>query len=335
MKNKVCIIAEAGVNHNGSLKTAFRLCDAAKRCGADIVKFQTFRTKDNVLKDCSMPEYQKSNCPGRKSHWQLVKDLELTYAEFKKIKSHCGRIGIEFLSAPSEAKSLDFLCSLGCRMIKISSGEITNVPLLRKIGRTGKKVILSTGVSNIKEVKDAVRELTKAGTRKADITVLHCTTDYPARIEDVNLLAMLTIKKECGVKVGYSDHTQGVEVPIAAAALGASVIEKHFTLDKRMSGPDHKASMEPAEFCAMVKSIRKMEKALGSGIKKPAAAELKNRRIIRKTIVALKYISKGEVFSEKNTGVKRPEVGMSSSKWDRVIGKRAPRDFAKDEAVKI
>lgn len=335
MKNRVCIIAEAGVNHNGDIDLALKLCDAAKKAGADIIKFQTFCTELNVIPDCEMAAYQRSNLGPRQSQWEMLKALELSYDEFRRIKEYCDEINIEFLSTPSEEKSLDFILSLGTDKLKISSGEITNVPFLRRIGALKKKVILSTGMADLKEVENAIQLLVKSGTPKNDITVLQCNTEYPTPVEDVNLLAMFTIKKTFNVKVGYSDHTLGIEIPVAAAALGATIIEKHFTLKRDMEGPDHKASLEPAELEAMVRAIRNVELALGNGIKKPTPSELKNRKIARKTIVAARDIKKGEIFTEKNIRVKRPERGLSAIKWDKVIGKKAKKDFSIDEPVKI
>jgi len=334
MQDKVLIIAEAGVNHNGKLDLALRLCDAAKAAGADIVKFQTFDTENNVLPDCEMAEYQKS--VGKfKSQWEMLKDLELSHEEFRKIKDHCDKIGIEFLSTPSEIGSLNFLISLGMNRIKVSSGEIMNLPLLRKIGSLKKEVILSTGMADLEEVKNALNVLVKAGTEKDNVTVLHCNTAYPTPMDDVNLRAMLTMRDSLKVNVGYSDHTLGIEVSIAAVAMGARVIEKHFTLDRNLQGPDHKASLESAELKAMVEAIRNIEKALGDGIKKPSASEIKNQRICRKTIVAAGRIKKGDVFSEENITVKRPELGISAIKWDDVIGAKAKKDFEKDESITL
>lgn len=335
MRDRVCIIAEAGVNHNGRLDLALKLCNAAKDIGVDIIKFQTFQTIDNVIKDCQMPEYQKINSRNSKSHWDLVKGLELNYEKFRKIKKYCDKIGIEFLSTPSEVKSLEFLASLGLKKIKVSSGEITNVPLLRKIGGLKKQVIVSTGMSYMKEITDAISILVNAGTRKEDITVLHCNTEYPTPIEDVNLLAMLTIKNKLKVKIGYSDHTLGIEVPIAAVALGATIIEKHLTLSRKLKGPDHAASLEPEEMKVMVRCIRNIEKALGDGVKKPTVSELKNKVIARKCIVAAKNIKKGQFFTEDNLTVKRPERGVSALFWDKIIRRKAKKDFKENEVIAI
>lgn len=335
MKNKVFIIAEAGVNHNGRIDLALKMCDAAKDAGCDAVKFQTFDTENNILPDCQMAGYQKKNTGGAKSQWDMLKKLELTYTEFKRLKRHCGNIGIEFLSTPSEERSLFFLLSLGLKKIKISSGEVTNYPFLRKIGGLKKKVILSTGMATLKEVKEALDILIKAGTKRNDITVLHCNTAYPTLLEDVNLLAMLTIKEKFEVNIGYSDHTQGLEVSVAAAALGAKIIEKHFTLNKKMNGPDHKASLEPGELKAMVTAIRNIEKALGGGVKKPSSSEFKNMKVARKSIVAKTDINKGSVFTEKNLTVKRPAKGLSPMEWNKVLKKKAKKDFKKDKLISL
>lgn len=335
MKNNVLIIAEAGVNHNGRPDLAFKMCNAAKKAGADIVKFQTFFTENNVLKSCRMPEYQKEALKKNISHWELVKKLELDFEAFKKIKKYCDKIGIEFLSTPSESKSLEFLVSLGISRIKVSSGEITNVPFLRKIGRLRKEIILSTGMSCLDEVRNALGILTGAGSDLNKISLLHCNTEYPTPMQDVNLRAMLTLKKNFHTKVGYSDHTLGIEVSVAAVALGAEIIEKHFTLDRNMPGPDHKASLEPEELGYLVKSIRNVEVALGSGKKFPTKSELKNKKIARKCIVASKSIKRGETFSEDNLTIKRPELGISAAEWDRVIGKISQIDFKKDDPIKV
>lgn len=335
MSNKVLIIAEAGVNHNGELKIACELCDAAKKAGADIVKFQTFLTENNVLKDCEMAQYQAKAVKEKISHWQMVKNLELDFAEFRKLKAYCEKIGIAFLSTPSEFKSLEFLVKLGTDIIKISSGEITNVPFLRKIGGLGKEIILSTGMSTLGEIEAALNVLINAGTPLKKISILHCNTEYPTPLADVNLRAMLTLKEKFHTKVGYSDHTLGIEVSVAAVALGAEIIEKHFTLDKNMSGPDHKASLDPDELRQMVMSIRNIEAALGNGEKLPTASELKNKKIARKCIIASRAIRRGERFSEENIGVKRPEAGISAADWDKILGKTAPCDFKKDDSIKI
>ena len=330
---KTVIIAEGGVNHNGSVDVALKLCDAAKKSGADIIKFQTFRTECNVLKECDWVEYQEENAPDFESHFQMLKSLELTDEEFIKVKNYCDRIGIEFLSTPSDAPSLDLLVKMGLETMKISSSDVTNIPLLRKIGRLNKEVILSTGMSSLKEVQMAVDELVKAGTPKEKITLLHCHSDYPTKFEDANLKVMLTLKETFGTRVGLSDHSQGIELAIAAAAMGATVIEKHFTLDRKMEGPDQKMSTEPDEFAKLVKAVRIVNIAMGDGVKKVSEAEEEIRRVYGKGIVALKPITAGEVFTEENITVKRPCKGLSVLKWDKVLGKKAKKNFAKDEPI--
>jgi N,N'-diacetyllegionaminate synthase len=265
----------------------------------------------------------------------MLKKLELSFDDFIVLKEYCDKSGIMFLSTPFDFESIDFLNSLGLEIFKIPSGEITNLPYLEKIGKLRKKVILSTGMADLGEIEDALDILTSCGTKKEDITILHCNTEYPTPYEDVNLLAMLTIKEAFKVKVGYSDHTLGIEVPIAAVALGASVIEKHFTLDRNMQGPDHKSSLEPNELKAMVKAIRNVEKALGDGIKKPSPSEIKNKIIVRRSIVAKRNIKRGEIFNEENITVKRPATGISPMRWYEILGKTATRDYKEDEIIEI
>ena len=265
----------------------------------------------------------------------MVKKLELSYDDFKVLKEYCDKLGIMFLSTPFDLESIDFLNELGLEIFKIPSGEITNLPYLEKIGKLGKKVILSTGMADLGEIEDALDILINNGTRKEDITVLHCNTEYPTPIEDVNLLAMLTIRDAFKINVGYSDHTLGIEIPIAAVALGATVIEKHFTLDRNMEGPDHKASLEPHELKAMINAIRNVEKALGDGIKKPSKSEEKNKIIVRKSIVAKRKIKKGEIFTEENITVKRPGNGISPMRWYEILGKKASKDYQEDELIEI
>ena len=331
----VFIIAEAGVNHNGSLKIAKKLVDEAKECGADAIKFQTFKADNLVIKTLEKAEYQKNTTTFKETQYELLKKLELDIDSHKKIIKYCKEKGILFLSSAFDSQSIELLKELGLKIFKIPSGEINNLPYLRKIGRLKKKVILSTGMSTLGEIKYALDVLNKNGTKKDNITVLHCNTEYPTPFEDVNLLAMIEIKNKFNVKVGYSDHTLGIEVGIAAVALGAEVIEKHFTLDRNMEGPDHKASLEPAEFKQMVKSIRNIEKALGDGNKKPSKSELKNINIARKSLVAAKTIKKGERFTEENMCTKRPGTGIFPMKWDAVIGKTAKRNFEIDELIEI
>ena len=333
--NKVFIIAEAGVNHNGSLELAKKLVDAAADAGADAVKFQTFKANNLVSKSAQKADYQKQTAAAAETQHTMLAKLELDDGAHRSIFEHCKGRQILFLSTPFDIESANMLEDLGISIYKIPSGEITNLPYLRHISRLGKEIILSTGMSDLQEVEDAVGVLESEGTPRSKITVLHATTEYPCPIEDVNLKAMLTIQKAFGVKVGYSDHTSGIEVPIAAVALGACVIEKHFTLDRSMDGPDHKASLEPGELKAMVSAIRSIEQALGDGIKRPSSGELKNMPIARKSLVAICDIKKGDLFSEKNLGSKRPGHGISPMRWDEVIGCPARRDFSVDEPIDL
>jgi N,N'-diacetyllegionaminate synthase len=329
----VFIIAEAGVNHNGSLQLAKKLVDKAKEAGADAVKFQTFKAENLVSKSAKKAKYQVENMGSDESQYEMIKKLELGFDEFKELKNYCDKKEIMFLSTPFDDESIEFLDKLGLEIFKIPSGEITNLPYLRKIGLLKKKVILSTGMSDLGEVEDALDVLISAGTKKENIIVLHANTEYPTPFEDVNLKAIQTIACAFGVKVGYSDHTLGIEVPIAAVAMGASVIEKHFTLDKNMVGPDHKASLEPYELEPMVKAIRNIEKALGDGIKKPSKSESKNIEIVRKSIVAKRDIKKGEKFTEENLSIKRPGNGISPMRWDEILGQIARKDYKEDELI--
>lgn len=333
--NKVFIIAEAGVNHNGSLELAKKLVDAAADAGADAVKFQTFKAGKLVSKLAQKADYQKQNTTADETQHAMLARLELDDAAHRVIIEHCRNRKILFLSTPFDIESADLLESLGMSIYKIPSGEITNLPYLRHISRLGKEIILSTGMSDLREVEDALKVLEFEGTPRSKITVLHATTEYPCPIEDVNLKAMLTIQEAFGVRVGYSDHTSGIEVPIAAVALGACVIEKHFTLDRAMDGPDHKASLEPDELNAMVVAIRNIEQALGDGVKRPSPSELKNIWIARKSLVAICDIKRGDLFSAKNIGVKRPGHGISPMHWDEFIGQSARRDFAVDELLDL
>ena len=314
------IIAEAGVNHNGSLDIAFQLCKAAKESGADVVKFQTWKTEKIITKNVSQADYQVENTGSSESQFDMLKKLELSYEDFTKIKKYCDEIGIQFASTADEEESLDFLISLGIPFIKIGSGEITNIPYLRAMGSKKLPIVLSSGMATLGEVETALFELKNAGA--TDIILLHCTTSYPCVVEDVNLNAMLTMKNAFKLAVGYSDHTEGIEVPIAAVALGATVIEKHFTLDRKMAGPDHLASTEPREFKQMVESIRNIEKALGSGVKIPTKTEKEISDVVLKRCVASCCIKKGDVFTEKNVCVKRNDKGISAKYWDLVIGKK-------------
>lgn len=332
---KVFIIAEAGVNHNGLLNTARKMVDAAVSAGADAVKFQTFNAESLVSKYAPKARYQKITTDRNESQLEMIKKLELNFNAHKELFRYCRKKKTVFISSPFDLNSIDLLAHLGLDIFKIPSGEITNLPYLRKIGSLRKKIIISTGMASLKEVRDALDILLKNGTKKQDITVLHCNTEYPTPLKDVNLSAMLTIKDKLGVRVGYSDHTLGMEVAIAAAALGAAVIEKHFTLNRNMPGPDHKASLEPDEFRFMVNAIRHVEAALGSGIKSPSESERKNISFVRKSIVASRMIIKGETFNVQNITVKRPGRGISPMNWDKVINGRAKKSFRKDELIRL
>lgn len=325
---KTFIIAEAGDNHNGDINLAYKLIDKAVEAKADAVKFQTFKTEAIICKKAPMAEYQKINIGKEGSQFDMVKNLELSYQEFKLLHDYCRKKGIMFLSTPFDLESCDFLNDLGLQIFKVPSGEITNLPYLRKINSFKKKVILSTGMATMDEVQAALNVL-----KDCEISLLHCTTEYPCPYDNVNLKAMQTMREHFGLEVGYSDHTQGIEVPIAAVAMGATIIEKHFTLDKNMEGPDHKASLEPEELKQMVASIRNIEKALGDGVKEPQESEKKNIEIARKSIVAKTDIKKGEILSEENITVKRPGLGISPMKWDEVIGTVATRDYKEDELI--
>lgn len=331
--NKIFIIAEAGVNHNGDIELARKLVDAAVSAGADVVKFQTFKAENLVCKNARKAEYQMETTDKEESQFDMLKKLELTPDMHEQLTDYCRQKKIMFLSTPFDVDSLRYLVQRDIDMIKIPSGEITNYPYLREAGKTGKKVILSSGMSTLDEVKAAIKVLKDNGS--GEITVLHCNTEYPTPYEDANLKAMITLRDELGIAVGYSDHTPGIEVPIAAAALGATVIEKHFTLDKNMEGPDHKASLEPDELKAMVCAVRNIEKALGDGIKKPSQSESKNMNIARKSIVAKSSIRQGQPFTEENLTVKRPGDGISPMRWNDVIGKSADRDYDEDDLIAI
>lgn len=331
--NNTFIIAEAGVNHNGSLELARKLVDVAVAAGADAVKFQTFKADLLVSRSAQKAEYQKQTTAKDESQYEMIKKLELDEHAHRELLGYCGEKKIMFLSTPFDHDSIELLNGLGMRIFKIPSGEITNLPYLRHVGRLGKEVILSTGMSDLREVEDALNVLVLAGTVKDKITILHATTEYPCPIDEVNLRAMMTIRDALGVRVGYSDHTQGIEIPIAAVALGACVIEKHFTLDRMMDGPDHKASLEPDELSAMVKAIRHIERALGDGIKKPSKSEMKNLAVARKSIVAAKSIEAGEMFTAENLAVKRPGNGISPMHWDEVIGQVAQRNYQGEELI--
>lgn len=328
----VLVIAEAGVNHNGSTDLAYRLCDAAKEAGADIVKFQTWKTDALMLKEAELAEYQKQNAGFYTSQYEMSKQLEISYEDFRKIKDYCQRIGIQFLSTPDEEESLNFLANdLRLELIKIGSGEITNLLYLSQVGRKGKDVILSTGMATLEEVEIAFRILVDSGA--GSVFLLHCTSNYPTPFEEVNLRAMLTLKEHFGVPVGYSDHTMGIEAAVAAVALGAVIIEKHLTLDKTLPGPDHKASLEPGEFAAMVKAIRNIEKALGDGEKQPQASELRIRPVVQKSLIASTVILKGETFSEDNVTAKRAGRGIPASRWPEIMGNTAGRNYQPDDLL--
>ena len=330
---KVQIIAEAGVNHNGSADLAFRLVDAAAKAGADVVKFQTFHPDAVISRIAEKADYQKLTTDPSETQLEMSRKLELGADVHLRLRDYCLEKNIEYLSSPFDLSSIDNLVKLGVSTVKVPSGEISNLPYLRKVCSLGKKLIISTGMSNLKEVEDAVEVLKSAGTSKEDITVLHCNTEYPTPFEDVNLQAMLTIRDKLGVRVGYSDHSLGLIVPVAAAALGAEIIEKHLTLGKDMDGPDHKASLEPEEFRAMVESVRSIEKSMGDGLKVPSRSERKNIVIARKSIVAAKDIKKGDLFTEDNLTVKRPGTGISPMRWDKVIGKTATKDYRYDDLI--
>lgn len=333
--HKTLIIAEAGVNHNGSLDLAKNLVDAASEAGADVVKFQTFKAENLVTKNATKAAYQMEKTTAKESQFTMLKRLELSFEMHQDILTFCKTKKIRFASTGFDLKSIDLLVDLGLDFLKVPSGEITNLPYLRHVGIKDLPIILSTGMATLKEVEEALKTLEGSGANRNHITVLHCNTEYPTPMEDVNLNAMLSMKEELGLNVGYSDHTLGIAVPIAAVAMGATVIEKHFTLDRSMDGPDHAASLEPDELKQMVKSIRDIEKAKGDGEKKPSNSEEKNISIIRKSIVASKEIKVGDEFTSGNLGVKRPGTGISPMKWDEVVGKVASKNFKPDELITI
>lgn len=332
---KVIIIAEAGVNHNGSYELAIKMVDEAKRAGADYVKFQTAKPELVISTFAPKAEYQKVTTGAAESQLEMCKAIHLPLTDYKPLKEYCDKVGIGFMSTPFDLVSIDVLESLDMDYYKIPSGEITNLPYLRKIASKHRPVILSTGMCEVEEVEAALQVLEQGGVKRSDIIVLHCNTEYPTPMADVNLRAMDDLRRSLGVEVGYSDHTKGIEVPIAAVALGATVIEKHFTLDKTMEGPDHKASLEPDELKAMVDAIRNIEQALGDGHKHVSPSERKNMDIARKSIVAARDIRKGEVLTEDNITTKRPGNGISPMRWDSVIGTTAIRDFGYDELIEI
>lgn len=336
MKNCL-IIAEAGVNHNGNIENAFRLIDAAVEAGVDYVKFQTFKAENLVSKQAKKADYQIENTgKAEESQLDMLKNLELSHEQHELLIQYCQKKGIRFFSTAFDLESLEYLKELGFTLVKIPSGEITNLPYLRKAAQLFGEVIISTGMAEMNEIKEAINVFIQQGIDQDKITVLHCNTEYPTPMEDVNLKAMLNIQKELNVAVGYSDHTLGIEVPIAAVALGAKVIEKHFTLDRNMEGPDHAASLEPYELKLMVAAIRNIEKAIsGDGVKSPSPSEQKNIAIARKSIVAKKKITAGEIFSENNITIKRPGNGISPMKWDEIIGKTASQNFEEDQLIKL
>ena len=331
----ILIIAEAGVNHNGDINLAKKLIDAAVEAGADLIKFQTFKANNLTTKNAPKSQYQNKTTSENETQYEMLKNLELTKETHNKLIDYCNEKKIGFFSSGFDIESIDFLNSLGLKMFKIPSGEITNLPYLRHVGSFGKPVILSSGMSTLKEIKEALEVLEFSGVSKDKITVLHCNTEYPTPLEDVNLRAMITIRDSLGVNIGYSDHTSGIEVSIAAAAIGAKVIEKHFTIDRELPGPDHKASLEPLELKQMIRSIRNIEIALGNIEKKPSPSELKNIPIARKSIVAKKKILVGEVLTINNITVKRPGNGISPMDWDKVLGQVAKKNFLKDELITI
>lgn len=331
--NRTLIIAEAGVNHNGDLNMALQLIEKAAEAGVDYVKFQTFKSEKLVSRHATKAEYQKASTSGEDSQLKMLQQLELSHDDHFRLIEHCNKCGIKFLSTAFDLDSIEFLASLNLDLWKIPSGEISNLPYLRRIAQKNGKVIMSTGMCSHEDIEAALNVLTSNGTLIKDITLLHCNTEYPTPWEDVNLLAMHDIANRFNVSVGYSDHTQGIEVPIAAVALGATVIEKHFTLDNNLPGPDHKASLEPHELKAMVDAIRHIEISLGNGVKSITDSERKNINIARKSIVAATYIKTGDIFTEENITIKRPGGGISPMKWDDVIGTTATRDYSPDELI--
>ena len=335
MNQSTVVIAEAGVNHNGDISIAKQLVDAAALAGADYVKFQTFSAERMVTPTAGKAGYQKQTTDASESQYEMLKNLELSGEMHVQLIGHCRSRGIQFLSTGFDIESVNFLLSLGQKLIKIPSGEITNLPLLRHIGGFGFPIILSTGMSTIQEIGEALAILESAGALRSQITVLHCTSEYPAPMHEVNLRAMQSIADSFGVDVGYSDHTLGIEVSIAAVSLGAKVIEKHFTLDRNLPGPDHKASLEPVDLIGMIKAIRNIEVALGDGIKSPTSSERKNLSAVRKSIVAKCKIELGETFSNRNLEVKRPGDGVSPMNWDLIVDQKANREYQINEMIEM
>lgn len=330
---KIIIIAEAGVNHNGDMNIARKLIDIAAAAGVDYVKFQTFKADKLVKKDAAKAAYQAKSTDKSETQYEMVKRLELSNDQHLELMEYCKGKKVTFLSTGFDSESVEFLVNIGIDFIKVPSGEITNMPLLRQIGRYKKNVILSSGMATMEDIDNALDVLEKAGQDKNKIILLHCTTQYPTPFKEVNLNAMVAMKNHTGLQVGYSDHTLGIEVPVAAVALGATVIEKHFTLDKTMPGPDHAASLDPDELFKMVSCVRNIEVAMGEGVKKPSPSEIENMAVARKSIVAACNIAKGEIFTEYNLTVKRPGIGISPMKWDEVIGTIAQKDFLTDELI--
>lgn len=335
MNRRTLIIAEAGVNHNGDLAMARQLIDVAADAGVDFIKFQTFSAERQVTHTAAKAQYQQTRTGNAESQYAMLKRLELSVDAHCELIDYCLQKNVHFFSTGFDIQSIELLLTLGQKIIKIPSGEITNLPYLRFIGQQGMEVILSTGMSTMQEISDALKVLEDSGTQRDQITVLHCTTEYPAPFEEINLRAMQTIAQAFNVKIGYSDHSVGIEVPIAAVAMGARVIEKHFTLDRTLPGPDHQASLEPQELYAMVAAIRNVESALGDGVKQVTPSELKNKDIARKSIVARQAIKLGEFFTTENLVAKRPGSGISPMRWDEVLGMRASRDFNVDELIEL
>ena len=329
------VIAEAGVNHNGDITIARKLVDAAAAAGADLVKFQTFTASKIVTASAPKAEYQMAGGDGSASQIAMLRQLELSADMHEHLADYCAECGIGFFSTGFDIENVDYLLGLGQRVIKIPSGEMTNLPYLRHVGSRGLEILMSTGMCSLGDIETAIDAVEAAGTSRDEITVLHCNTEYPTPFSDVNLLAMANIGKAFGVRIGYSDHTNGIEVPVAAVALGATVIEKHFTLDRTMPGPDHAASLEPGQLKAMISAIRNIEQAMGDGIKRPTASERKNIPIARRSIVAQETIRRGDLFHADNIAAKRPGTGISPMRWDEVIGRVAKRDFVADELIEL
>jgi len=327
------VIAEAGVNHGGDVELALELVGRAAAGGADVVKFQSFVTERSLTRSAPKADYQVATTGDADSQFEMVRRLELSPEDQRTIASACERAGIEFLSTAFDAESFDLLLDLGIRRVKVASGEMTNLPLLRHVAAAGLPMLLSTGMATLGEIEATLDALEAAGTPRERVTLLHCTTEYPAPIEEVNLRAIATLRQAFGVDVGYSDHTTGIDIAIAAVALGATVIEKHLTLDRSMPGPDHRASLEPGELAELVAGVRRVEAALGDGVKRPGPRELANRAIARKSIVAAGPIRAGEAYSAENLATKRPGTGLSPMAWDEIVGRTAPRDYDTDEMI--